>query len=243
MDPLTTTRLLNLWETCLPLSAARRSMYLLSVAFPGDDISSLSVGQCNGRLLQFRQQLFGNRLPSLAVCPVCSQTAEWEQDVLDFQSGPTEPGQAIGPLDIRLDPYTVHFRLPGIADIETLKNLNTAEEKQQHLLKRCILNAYKKEEVCPVSELPETIIQQIEAKMAATDPLADVRILLNCPSCGHAWEAVFDVQSYLWKELNAWARNLFKEIYTLAKFFGWGETELLAMSHQRRQLYLKMIWG
>ncbi|WP_157097874.1 T4 family baseplate hub assembly chaperone [Niabella ginsenosidivorans] len=232
-----------MWETCLPLSPVRRSRLLLTVAFPNDDIGGLSVGQCNGRLLRLRQQLFGNRLPSLARCPACSQTAEWEQDLLNFQLETVLGNKTAEQRDITLDEYTVHFRLPGIADMEVLETIIAAGEKQQHLLKQCVLNAYKKEEVCPVNELPQTVIQEMEAQMAATDPLADIRVLLSCPACSNSWEAVFDIQSYLWKELNAWARSLFKEIYTLAKYFGWGETEILEMSHQRRRLYLKMIWG
>ena len=64
--------------------------------------------------------------------------------------------------------------------------------------------------------------------MAELDPLADVRLNLHCPDCAQEWEAGFDIVSFIWAELNAWARRLLGEVHELALTYGWSEAEILA---------------
>jgi hypothetical protein len=66
-------------------------------------------------------------------------------------------------------------------------------------------------------------------------------MLLTCPNCCNQWEGQFDIASYLWTEINTWARHMLQEVYLLARAFGWSEYAILTMSPQRRQLYLEMI--
>ena len=76
--------------------------------------------------------------------------------------------------------------------------------------------------------------------MAETDPQADVQLALACPACGHTWQATFDIVSFFWSEINAWAYHTLREVHGLALAYGWTETDILALSPQRRQLYLEM---
>ena len=50
-----------------------------------------------------------------------------------------------------------------------------------------------------------------------------------------------DIAGFFWAELDAWARRLLREIHTLARFYGWSEAEILALSPLRRRCYLEMV--
>ena len=71
--------------------------------------------------------------------------------------------------------------------------------------------------------------------MSGADPMADIHLALNCPSCEHKWEAPFDIVAFLWREISAAARRLLREVHTLASAYGWTETEILALSPARRR--------
>jgi hypothetical protein len=52
---------------------------------------------------------------------------------------------------------------------------------------------------------------------------------------------LFDAGSFFWSELGAWARRLLHEIHSLARAYGWSESEILTLSPARRQAYLELI--
>jgi hypothetical protein len=92
-----------------------------------------------------------------------------------------------------------------------------------------------------VSALPEHVVASISDCMAQADPQTDVQLDLTCPACGSSWRAPFDIVSYFWSEVNAWAERLLREVHTLAATYGWFEADILAMSPARRRRYLEMI--
>jgi hypothetical protein len=63
---------------------------------------------------------------------------------------------------------------------------------------------------------------------------------LTCPECGHSWETVFDIVTFLWSEVTAYARRLLHEVATLAHSFGWRESEILELTAARRRHYLEL---
>ena len=79
--------------------------------------------------------------------------------------------------------------------------------------------------------------------MADADPQADVRLAVTCPSCGTGWEVPFDAGSFLWSEVEAWARRTLLEVHQLAAAYGWSEAEVLALGPRRRQAYLELVGG
>ena len=38
---------------------------------------------------------------------------------------------------------------------------------------------------------------------------------MACPACGHGWQARFDVVSFLWSEIDAWAGRMLRDVHTL----------------------------
>src|SRR4051812_44857224 len=98
MRALTTPELLQVWELGLQRSRVDRALTLLYIACSKDDgdPATLSIGQCDARLLQLREWMFGSKLLNTANCPACRQKVEWENNVKDFmlqsivQSAPTK---------------------------------------------------------------------------------------------------------------------------------------------------------
>jgi hypothetical protein len=53
-------------------------------------------------------------------------------------------------------------------------------------------------------------------------------------------QTLFDIGRYLWEELRAQAVRLLHEVHTLARFYGWREADILALSAARRHAYLEL---
>ncbi|MFD0428254.1 hypothetical protein ACFQ60_09340 [Streptomyces zhihengii] len=70
--------------------------------------------------------------------------------------------------------------------------------------------------------------------------MADVTLSIACPECGEATPAELDITSYLWTELDTWARDLLLDVHLLASAYGWSEPEILALSPTRRRYYLEL---
>jgi len=61
-----------------------------------------------------------------------------------------------------------------------------------------------------------------------------------CPGADR-FDAGFDIGSFLWAELDAWAARILGEVHELASVYGWSEHDILEMSAVRRQAYLHLI--
>ena len=64
---------------------------------------------------------------------------------------------------------------------------------------------------------------------------------LQCPSCGERWESPLEPADFVWREINAACRRLLRQIHVLASAYGWSESEILRLSHERRAGYLHLI--
>jgi hypothetical protein len=92
-----------------------------------------------------------------------------------------------------------------------------------------------------LDQLPQDVMQELVDEMARADPLADIQFMLACPFCGRKWQAVFDIVSVLWSEIDTWAHRTLRDVHTLALSYGWSESDILALSPSRRQIYLDMV--
>lgn len=242
MRNLTETELLNLWESCVDKPLMETSLHLIATASSDPDLSgiaSLSIGQRDARLLQLREWMFGTRLKNVAECPHCTEKIEWENEVKDLRLQPLLPG--IGKIfDVKIGTYNISFRLPTSHDLFHLKQASSLKSENE-LLNRCITAISKENERMITSDLPVNIIEKINELMSKEDPQADIMMLVTCPSCERQWESGFDIQSYLWTEINSWAKQILREIFILAKYFGWSEREILEIGPKRRKLYLEMV--
>lgn len=241
MRPLSALDLLDIWERGWAGPPARQALMLLEAACPEADpdaLADLTVGERDRRLLVLRAWTFGHRLVSLARCPACDQQLE-----LSFSAGDLAPEperQQDDALGLTLDGYEVRFRLPTGGDLLDVATEGAAGARLR-LLERCLLAAHRGGEPVSAARLPAEVVDAVATCLAEADPGADLHLALTCPACSHAWQAAFDVVSFFWREIQAWATRTLYEVHALARAYGWSEAEVLATSPIRRQLYLDMV--
>jgi hypothetical protein len=244
MQTLSAARLLDVWESGLRSSPDERSILLLLAVMPDktrDEVHTLGIGERDYYLLQVRQMLFGSRMEHQAACPACDERLEWESDVADLSSA----GEGQYPLGTALEMMVadcrIRFRPPNMTDIaDVLRNADGSDTERQ-LLERCLIDASTPDgQPLDLSQLPATSVQVMSQRLEKADPLARIDIELHCPNCGHQWLALFDITSFLWAEINAWAERTLRAVDLLARTYGWQEADILAMTPTRRQIYVEM---
>lgn len=245
MRVLSPSELITIWEQGLNQIPVERGLSLLAMAcadIPLADLAKLTIGQRDGLLLKLRQRTFGSQLVSIADCPRCGESLELNFTVGDIQVSPkVEIGEV---RSVNLEQWEVQFRLPNSLDFLDLHQSQVTSDHLQslehQLLQRCLLQVtYQGEE--SEASLPPSVVQKMIEQMAHDDPQAEVKLGLSCPACGHEWQTVFDIVSFFWREIEDWVYQTLREVHELASVYGWGEAEILAMSPQRRQLYLSMV--
>lgn len=226
--------LLALWESGLTRHPIDRALLLCAWArpdVPADQLPHLPLGTVNEALLRLRRALFGTQLQAQVTCERCGEALEigLTVDVLL----PASPDPAISPV-LQLE-EGFKFRLLDSADLASVVGMADAHAAAERLLERCGL---------PRSQdtvLTEDIRMRIEAWLEASDPLADLRLKLSCEACGHGWTAALDPATWLWDEVQHRAHGLLAQVHTLARAYGWTESQVLALSPQRRSVYLDMV--
>ena len=251
MVAVNATRLLDIWEQGQRQSPVHRALLLLhNAAVPdeGGGSGTLSIGERDRRLLILREQLFGTDMQCTVHCPACSEKLEFVCRTTDLHDG---NAAALAPLEDRhalsRDGYTIKFRLPNSLDLLHLEHSTDLAERQMQLLSRCLLEVETEDQTADdaavdVSQLPQAVVDEVVLSMEANDPQAQISLDMTCPACEHVWQSPFDIVTYLWTEIDAWAKRTFNEIHVLARTYGWAEQAILGMSAWRRRYYLSMIY-
>ncbi|MEV5844613.1 hypothetical protein AB0M32_21875 [Streptomyces sp. NPDC051985] len=133
--------------------------------------------------------------------------------------------------------WDAEFRLPSVADLHAAAR---AADPRAALLARCLVSAAHHGTAVPAAELPAPVQRRIAEAVEAADPGADLTLNVACPECGAATRAELDIASYLWTELDSWARDVLLDVHLLATAYGWSEPEILALSPLRRRYYLEL---
>jgi hypothetical protein len=237
----TATHLLEAWERGLSQPPVRRALTLLHAACPDagvDALAGLPVGERDGRLLDLRETLFGPTLTLVAACPHCEETMESAFEVGDIRVPPLDDGD--GRPMVEAGAYTVAFRAPTSRDLAAIAALPDAAAARQALVTRCCVEVTHGGVLAAPDDLPDSVVTMVAEGMALADPQADVRLDVTCPTCGHAWQALFDITAVLWREVHAWALRTLRDVDTLARVYGWREADVLALSPTRREIYLEL---
>lgn len=241
MRPLSAAQLLEAWERGLGETRWRRALPLLAASSDSspEGVAVLSVGERDRRLLKLREWVFGSELGSVANCDGCGERLEWTVDTKSVLA--VQPALTDGAFT--RDDYEIAFRLPNTLDLEAVAQSADADVGRAVLLQRCVTSATKAGVEVGPGELPEAITEALAERMAEVDPQADVQMDLTCPACGHQWQALFDIESFFWTELQSWAQRILSEVHLLACAYGWREKDILELSAWRRQFYLGLVSG
>ena len=244
MRALSAAEILHLWEVGTPRPALERALLLLSAALPetpASELSALPLGPRDRRLLDLRAATFGPELPLFARCPACAQELDFALAAADLLAGSAEAeSRALGPHELRTEAGVVRYRLPDSRDLAAAGEY-PPEEAERVLLGRCVLEVAIGGAAVFGPDLPAELREALARDMAEADPQAEINIDLACPACAHRWTMLFDVLAVLWADVSRGAMRLLQEVDALARAYGWGESAVLALSAQRRALYLEMV--
>ena len=241
MRALTASQLLELWEkghASLPMERAVSLLAAASPDTPRELVEMLSIGRRDALLLQLREQVFGSELVMTTACPCCGQVLEMDMPTSALKTAVVPEEKA----RVALQDYLVSFRLPNSRDLAVCVGFEPAQSRRM-ILSRCIEEASGKGQPVAVEELSDTVLNEVEERIAAMDAQAEVLFDFECAECGEKWKQIFDVVSFFWTEIDAWARRILLEVNVLARAYGWCESDVLTMSPARRQIYIAMAQG
>src|SRR5260221_8691169 len=91
MRALYTPDILQVWEMAQHQCPLDRALTVLAVACPeltSDELSGLSIGERDARLLTLREWTLGAQLPSRASCAACGEQIEMTLNVEDIRAQP-----------------------------------------------------------------------------------------------------------------------------------------------------------
>lgn len=240
MRTLTATELLDVWEIGERQHPLDRAMTLLTIACPEKKYSELvhlSIGQRDALLFGVRELIFGPEMSAYTVCPECGVQLEFTVNTEDLFRNNTAAG--FDGMSVKLEGHEIRFRLPDSADLAEIVN-SGRKETGKELLKRCIVEMVP-DNTETMNALTGERISELGEMMATSDPLSEVKIALNCTDCGAGFTEVLDILAFLWQELSGQARGILNQVHLLARYYGWRESDILAMKPWRRQYYLDMI--
>jgi len=240
MEALSANDVLVAWEMGLHAGPVQRGLQLLCLRFPersAGQLAQLPIGQRDAELINLRLALFGTQMQGKLGCPNCGELLELNLDGSELR----RLGPANNDIVFEAAGHSVRLRLPNSIDVAEAALQPDLEAGRRKLLERCTVSVSQGGDA--VSELPPELAEAAVMRLAEADPQADLKVRVSCAVCGHGWEAVFDIVSFLWNEIEAWAVRLLREVHTLASAYGWPERDILAMSAARRQMYLEMVRG
>lgn len=243
MTGLSSTAILRAWELGLERGPHERALILLETGNPEltrEDLLRSSIGQRDARLLDLREQTFGPVLEAYAECPACRVRLEFSLATADIRVTSAAPPTDEA-LDLVVGDVTISYRLPNSADALAAAGEPDAASARQCLLDRCVLRASRDGAPISAAGLPEELVAAVGGAMAERDPQAEEVLDLVCPACGERWQALFEISEFLSQEVARQARRLLREVDALARAYGWGEREILALSPGRRQAYLELV--
>jgi hypothetical protein len=174
------------------------------------------------------------------MCPVCGERLELALDTADLRMA-TDQAESVGTLALSIGGYELRFRVPNSGDVIAIADCEDGREARQQLLERCVAASEHQGAQVAVDRLPSEVVDAIAERMAQADPQGDVQLPVACSQCGHQWQATFDIASFFWSEIHAWAQRTLREVHALASVYGWREADILSMSAWRRQFYLNCV--
>lgn len=236
--------LLTVWERGIALTPAQRARELLSSAWPQtreEELGRLSIGQRDGQLLMLREALFGREMPAMVTCPRCSERLELTCDTTQMHADLCDEVQETFSLSVA--GYDIDFRPPTMQDAIAAADEKDPTLSSQAILRRCLLSVRHGDVSITSAEVPSEVVEVVAQRMAKADSLADIHLSLSCPHCAHHWRSAFDIVSFLWGEIDAWARRMLSDVHVLASAYGWNERDIVTLSPVRRQFYLQAVGG
>jgi len=237
MRALTQADCLVLWESGQGLHPIDQGLLAVNAVFPetrDDSVADWPLGRRNRALVQLYCANFGSKLRGWTSCRQCGEKLEFAAD------GKTMAQAASGDSTAVVSEAGRSFRLPTSRDLAQIASAGKVSAAVPLLLNLCLVSQ-PSGEPAPSIELSEEELERIGDRLAQADPLAEILLDFECPACKEHFTEALDLASFIWSELENRARRLLSDVHTLASAYGWSETEILSLSPQRRNFYLKQV--
>lgn len=201
-------------------------------------VRGLTVGDREALLWHVRRLSVGEPIDATIVCASCHDKATVELVVSDLLH---DPYPSWAPTFVeRIAGHMVELRLPTGSDQEQLaqRGVTEPEAAVETLLARCVVAV----DGAPASS-PQLsgVADAVSERLAALDPQAEALLTTTCPSCGEVVEATLDAAAFLIEEVARRASSLLAHVHVIACAYGWSESDIVAMTPDRRQRYLDLI--
>jgi len=232
MRALTQAELLALWEAGRSLGPLDRGVLAARAASPGaENTADWPLGRRNRALAQLHCALFGGVLRGWTGCHGCGEQLEFAFDAHSVAEAEPEPPER---RVVTVGKWL--FRLPTSRDLAV-----ALAEKSEPGATRRLLNACWTGPESAGADWGEEDLQAIEERLAEADPLAEIRLHFDCPSCSASFDETLDLGDFVWAEIEREARRILQDVHLLASAYGWSESEILSLGPARRSVYLEMV--
>ena len=231
MRALSSADCLNLWERGTRLHPLDQALLALGAALPETPYEVLAdwpLGRRNSALAELRCACFGRTLQGQISCPRCAEELEFQMDAQGLMKAAADSTPTVGVKNHS-------FRLPTTRDLARIARETDPRRAAIQLVESCRTDAVDS------AGWPDEELEEIGERMAAADPMAEIRMTFDCDECGYQWQENLDIVAFFWTEIEARAKRLLMEVHTLAAAYGWTEKETLALSEPRRARYLEMV--
>jgi hypothetical protein len=232
MQVLTPAELLALWEAGRPLAPLDRGVLAARATTPeSGDPADWPVGRRNRALAQLHCAAFGGVLRGWTRCRGCGEQLEFAFD--GHGVAKAEPAES----DL-VNWGAWRFRLPTSRDLAAAAQEQSEPAATRRLMSACLVG------VEPVGDVwSEDDVKAIEERLAAADPLAEIRLHFECPACSASFDESLDLCHFVWAAIDSRAKRILRDVHVLALAYGWSEGQILALSPSRRSAYLQMVLG
>ena len=239
MQALSAASMLDITDRAQGRHPVERALVLLAAGFPeaADQIADWTLGERDVGLLALRESLFGPSLVGVSECPRCGQRVELSVPTSRLLPRKDPRPRELSPLET--GPFRIRCRLPTSRDLAAVAACPSLARGREILLSRCILEVRRDGARVLWSDLSDEALARVSDALEEADPATEVLFRLQCVSCGHVWDLLFDVAAFFWAEIAARAERLLDEVALLSRAFGWSEEAILALAPERRRRYLE----
>jgi hypothetical protein len=238
MQKLSQADCLALWESGRGLHPLDQGLLAIQAAFSEsrrEEVADWPIGRRNHALAKLRCANFGRWLRGWSACAQCSEKLEFALDGNGLLTAGTES------VAERIAFSQREFRLPTSRDLAEIADQRDPSRAALQLVNLCLIDNSAELEGGARISWTEEEVQSIGERMAHADPLAEIRLHFDCPTCSFAFDENLDLAAFLWKEMEARAKRLMLDVHELASAYGWSEAEILSLSAARRNFYLEMV--
>ncbi|MGV8845344.1 hypothetical protein [Tessaracoccus sp.] len=231
--------LLDAWEQAVQVPPPARAAVLVHMAglvSTLDEALDLDVGACAALAMRVHRDSFGSGVDAVVACPLCGELLEARLPA-EPRRGPDQLSvEAVAPRERAVPGWVV--RAPTTRDL--LIAARNPESASATLRSRCARPAPDAAPSPATGEISPEVVAAIDA---AAEDLAGVGALLavvTCPACAAKVDVALDAGALLWERVAAAVPDVLADVATLARAFGWGEAEVLALPAVRRRAYLEL---